>query len=133
MDPTLVTPVSGGTVSGVDIIVPLDARTQRGVLGVADPSVSGGTATSTGDVIHRGSTMRVILFGTGLSSAAQVTISGPSDITISGEQTITSTSGKSGVSFLATVVPNAALGARTVRLRNGNDISTFTGGLEVIP
>jgi hypothetical protein len=134
VDPTLVTPAPGGTVSGVDIIVPSGASALNvTVLGTADPGASGGTASSTGDVIHQGSTRRVLIFGTGLSAADVITISGPGDITITGQQSITSTSGKSGLQFLATVDPNAALGARTVRIRNGNNISTFTGGLEVVP
>ena len=134
--PTVVTPSAGGTVSGVDIIVPSGTPGLNAlVLGAVDPSSLTGTAFATGAVINRGTTKQVLIFGTGLSSTVEISISGPGDISISGAQSITSRPPDStpGVAFLATVDPNAALGARTVRLRKGNDLSTFTGGLEVIP
>jgi hypothetical protein len=91
-------------------------------------------AANTGDTIHRGSAMRVLLFGPGLNSAMQVTVAGPKDITITNMQSITATDNTPGVAFTASVAGNAALGARTVYLRNTNgDVTSFTGGLEVIP
>jgi hypothetical protein len=129
--------VGGGqTVSGVDITVgsPADSPTPNAqMLGVANIG-QGGSASNVGEVIHRGSTMKVLLFGTGLAGSMTVTISGPNDIAVSNVRNITSTGGMTGVAFDAAVSGNAALGARTVRLRSAHDdITTFTGGLEVIP
>jgi hypothetical protein len=64
----------------------------------------------------------------------QVTIRGPADITVSNIVSITSTNNTPGISFVAVVGANAALGARTVVLQNTQgDVTTFTGGLEVVP
>jgi hypothetical protein len=64
----------------------------------------------------------------------QVIIRGPADTSISDITTIKSTSGTSGLSFIAVASPTAALGARTVFLQNSQgDVTTFTGGLEVAP
>jgi hypothetical protein len=64
----------------------------------------------------------------------QVSITGPADITISNVQTITSTTDTPGIAFSASAGTSAALGARTVILRATNDdITTFSGGLEVLP
>ncbi|HWR37539.1 MAG TPA: hypothetical protein VN622_16880 [Clostridia bacterium] len=133
--PTPVTPAAGGSVTGVDITVPAKSPTLNvTVLGVAESSSSGGTASNTGGLIHRGSSMRIIMFGPGLSANSQISISGPPDISIGTVQAITSTKGTPGAAFLATVDGAAALGARTVIVRDSNDnVSTFTGGLEVIP
>jgi hypothetical protein len=132
--PTVVTVAPGGTVSGVDITVPAGSPGLNAAeLGTSDAGSDGGTATSNGDVIHRGATRNVLIFGQGLSSNVEITISGPPDITVTNPRTISSTLGKPGLEFTAVVDPNAALGARTVRLRRGNNVATFTGGLEVIP
>ncbi len=78
--------------------------------------------------------MRVVLFGPGLTAGMTVSILGPSDIQISNVQGTSATDNTPGLSFTATVAPNAALGARTVVLQASNgDITTFTGGLEVVP
>jgi hypothetical protein len=120
----------------VNISVPAPAASTAPnaiVLGVA-PVGSGGSASSTGDVVHLGSTAKVLLFGPGLSGAMDVSISGPQDISIANKRSITATDQTPGIAFDVTVQSNAALGARTVILRNAqNDITTFTGGLEVIP
>jgi hypothetical protein len=64
----------------------------------------------------------------------QVTIAGPHDITVTNMQSIQATDNTPGVAFTAAVSANAALGARTVYLKDTNgDITSFTGGLEVIP
>jgi hypothetical protein len=64
----------------------------------------------------------------------QVSITGPADITVSNIESITSTTGTPGIAFTAAVSSDAALGARTVILRATNDdITTFSGGLEVLP
>lgn len=131
--PTVVTTAAGGVTSGVNIIVPTGASGLNVfVLGAVDPSSTTGSAFATGDVIPRGSSRIVLIFGTGLSATDDITFSGPGDITITGKKSITSTSGKPGIQFLATTDLNAALGARTLRIHNGNDIATFTGGLEVV-
>jgi hypothetical protein len=96
-------------------------------------SVNTSTAANTGAQIAQGSVMTVILFGPGLSGSMTVTITGPNDITVSNPTTIRATDNTPGIAFTATVSPTAALGARTVILQNSqNDITTFTGGLEVI-
>jgi len=74
------------------------------------------------------------LFGPGLSGSMTVSLSGPADIAISNIQSITSTTNVPGISFTAAVGSTAALGARTVVLQaTNNDITTFAGGLEVVP
>jgi hypothetical protein len=103
------------------------------VLGVSDVN-SGGTASNSGATIHVGSTMKVLLFGHGLSGNMTVTISGPGDIAVSNIRGISSTDGTPGIAFDAAVSGSAGLGARTVSLKStNNDITTFTGGLEVVP
>ena len=93
-----------------------------------------GSAFNTGDMIHRGQTARVLLFGPGLSGDMQVIIRGPADIAISNLNAITATDNTPGITFTAAVSSNAALGARTVVLQNSKgDVTTFTGGLEVVP
>jgi hypothetical protein len=63
-----------------------------------------------------------------------VSLSGPADIAISNVQSIMSTTNVPGISFSAAVSSSAALGARTVILQAANnDITTFAGGLEVVP
>jgi hypothetical protein len=92
------------------------------------------SASNTGGVIHRGNTMRVILFGPGLNGQMQVSIGGPADVTVSNIAGIQATDNTPGISFMATAKANAALGARTVFLLNtSGDVTTFTGGLEVVP
>jgi hypothetical protein len=134
--PNVVTLSAGQTASSVDIavsapasLVPPNAQD----LGVA--ALTGrGSAANTGDIIHRGQTMRVLLFGPGLSGDMQVSVRGPNDITISNITAITSTNNTPGLSFTAVVAPDAALGVRTVVLQSSNgDVTTFTGGLEVVP
>ena len=78
--------------------------------------------------------MKVLLFGRGLSGGMTVTISGPGDIGVSNVRSISSTTGTPGIAFDAAVSGSAALGARTVFLKSSNnDITAFTGGLEVFP
>lgn len=133
--PVVVQVGSGGTASGISISVPGPAASpapNAQVLGVA--TGSGGTASNTGDVIHRGETASVLLFGPGLNGSMTVSIGGPNDISITNVRGITSTTGTPGVAFTASVSGGAALGARTVFLMNSqNDITAFAGGLEVVP
>lgn len=134
--PNAVSVTAGQSVTGVDIAVasPADSPTPNAeMLGVTAVG-QGGSASNVGDQIHRGNTMKVLLFGPGLSGAMTVTISGPADIAVSNVRSITSVDGTSGVAFDAAVSAGAALGARTVRLRSPHDdITTFTGCLEVLP
>ncbi len=135
MNAPVIVSVSGGqTTGGVDISVPTPAgqpAVNVRVLGVA-PLGAGGSAFNTGGVISRGTTMKVLLFGPGLTADATITIGGPNDIGISNVRAITSTTGMPGIAFDATVPGNAAPGARTVYIKLPNtDISAFAGGLEV--
>jgi hypothetical protein len=64
----------------------------------------------------------------------KVHLTGPDDIQISAIQAVTATDGTPGISFIATVGSDAALGARTVVLQGAkNDITAYAGGLEVVP
>lgn len=134
--PSSVTVVAGQTASGTDIAVACQASTptpNAEDLGVGT-SVNTSTAANTGAQIAQGSVMTVILFGPGLSGSMTVSISGPNDITVTNPTTIRATDNTPGIAFTATVSSTAALGARTVVLQNSqNDVTTFTGGLEVIP
>jgi hypothetical protein len=128
--------VAGQITGGVDITVPAArAATPPNAQLLGTGSVNGGgTASNTGATIRRGERLRVLVFGPGLDANTTATISGPADITISNLAPINSTSGATGISFVAEVNSSAALGARTVVLQTPEgDISTFTGGLEVIP
>jgi hypothetical protein len=133
--PTTVTVAAGATVGGNDVTVPGPAKSpaeNAQLLGTS--SGSGGSASNTGSTIHRGETKTVLLFGPGLDASMQVTITGPADIVISNIQSIQSTKNTPGIAFTAAVNSDAALGARTVILQATNDdITTFAGGLEVLP
>lgn len=135
-DARVVSIAGGQTVSGIDITVSSPANAS-GVnaenLGVTELN-AGGSANNTGAVVRRGTTMRVVIFGRALGGGLTVSILGPNDISISNIRGTTAESGRSGIAFDISVAGNATLGARTVVLRDtNNDITTFTGGLEVIP
>jgi hypothetical protein len=133
--PSIVQVAAGQTASGVNIGVPAPAGTPAnvqdlGVAGLTGPA----TAFNTGDSIHRGSTMRVVIFGPGLSPDMKVSILGPNDIQIASVLGIMATDTTPGISFIANVAANAVAGGRTVVLQSTNgNITTFTGGLEVVP
>jgi hypothetical protein len=133
VNPPVVVSVSAGqTNSGVNITVPMPASspTPNATLVGAD----GKNAFSSGDVLHLNSSATVIVAGTGLNTSMKASLSGPADITIGSLQSITFTNNSTGISFTATVASNAALGARTLILQDAkNDITTFSGGLEVVP
>ena len=134
--PTAVDVSGGVSASGIDVIVGAAASSpapNAQDLGV-NSTTGRASASNTGGVIHRGSTMRVILFGPGLNGQMQVRIGGPNDITISNVTSIQATDNTPGIAFVATANGNAALGARSVFLQTANgDVTSFTGGLEVIP
>jgi len=134
----VVSVAAGQNTGGVDINVVTPASStppNAQLLG------SGQVAQNTGDVVHRGGTASVFLCGPGLSGSMQVFISGSTfgsatnDITVSGISTVRcSGTVTSGIGFNVNAAGNAALGARTVVLQApNNDITTFTGGLEVVP
>jgi hypothetical protein len=125
---------AGNTAAGANIAVVAPSGTQANIqdLGVA-PMTGTASAFNTGDVIHRGSTARVVLFGPGLTSSMTVSILGPNDIQVTNITGITADDGTPGISFTATVSGNASLGARTVAVQSTNgNMTTFTGGLEVV-
>ena len=134
--PNVVTVASGQTTASTDITVACQASSPTANaedIGVGT-SVNTTTASNSGAQIAQGTTMTVILFGPGLSGNMTVTISGPNDITVSNPTTIKATDNTPGIAFTAVVSPTAALGARTVLLKDSNnDVTAFSGGLEVIP
>ena len=130
--------VAGADVAGVDIAVgnPQTCPAPNAeVLGVADLSATRLSATNTGAQIHRGDSKIVIIFGKGLNGSMQISVNGqPNDFTITNQVGIAATDGTPGIQFNVVVSPTAAFGARSVVLRSANsDITSFTGGLEVIP
>ena len=129
--PTVVTVAGGQKSSGVNIAVSTPASTTSPN---AESIGIGNSAANTGTTISQGSTQTVILFGPGLSGSMTVSLTGPADISVSNIQGIMSTTNVPGISFSAAVSSSAALGARTVILQaTNNDITTFAGGLEVVP
>lgn len=125
----------GQTASGVDITVsPAAISPAPNAQNLGVNSLTGrASASNTGGVIHRGASNRVILFGPGLNGQMTVTIGGVKDITITNVTGITATDNTPGLAFTATAATSAALGARTVYLQNtSGDVTTFTGGLEVV-
>ncbi|MBV8208418.1 MAG: hypothetical protein JO041_16655 [Acidobacteria bacterium] len=135
--PAVVNVAAGQSSSGVDITVASPASSpapNAQFLGVS-PITGTATASNTGDVIHRGSTQRIVLFGQGLTGDMSAEIRGPNDVTpITSPQAIMATDGTPGVQFTVTVGSTATLGCRTVVLTRPNgDVTTFAGGLEVVP
>jgi hypothetical protein len=139
--PTLVT--AGST--GVDITVPGPSTSP--VLNAQVLGAQGGIqgtkqfAFSTGDFVHQGAQgVTVLLFGPGLSAnnvshVNAIGIGGSGDVTVvpNSVNGLTASDGTTtGISFAINVAPNAVLGPRTVFLVAGNDMTTFTGGLEVV-
>lgn len=136
--PTVVSVSANQTTSGADIAVvaPTGTNPNAIALGTMATGASTGSASNTGGSIAQGSTMTVLMFGTGLSSSMTISISGPSDLTVSSPVTIQSTDNPPipGVAFTLAATPTASLGARTVILQDtSNNVTTFTGGLQVIP
>jgi hypothetical protein len=129
--PNVVSLGAGATASGVDITVASPA-TNPAINALNLGTTAAGFASNTGVAVQRGGTQGIILFGPGITGDLTVTLSGPSDITISNARTIQARNGTSGIAFDANIPANAAPGARTVFLRSSNnDITAFTGGLEI--
>ncbi len=133
--PSIVQVSAGNTAAGVNITVPAPVGTNPNAQDLGVAALTGpASAFNTGDIIHRGATMRIVVFGPGLSSDMQISILGPSDIQFGNIAGTMSTDNTPGISFTASVSPSAALGARTVVLQSPNgNVTTFTGGLEVVP
>lgn len=134
MGPAIIT--VNGAATGVNIAVssPSGTAPNAKVLGVTGLDSAGGSASNTGDQIHRGASMQVLMFGPGLSGSMQVRLSGPQDYSISNVSPIVSTDNIPGIEFQLSINGDAALGARTVILTDSrNNVTTFTGGLEVLP
>ncbi len=136
--PTVISISANQTTSGADIAVvaPTGTNPNAIALGTMATGASTGSASNTGGSIAQGSTMTVLMFGTGLSASMTISISGPSDLTVSSPVSIQSTDTPPvpGVAFTLAATPTASLGARTVILQDtSNNVTTFTGGLQVIP
>ncbi len=82
--------------------------------------------------------MIVALTGDGMTTGTSptvlitaVAISGPSDITVGAPTSLT---GGGGIGFRIALASSTATGARTVFLKDAqNDITAYTGGLEILP
>ncbi len=96
---------------------------------------SNGFAFATGGLAHQGETAGIVtLFGPGITGSMTASFSGPSDITVTNISAVTATDGTPGLQFDVAVASTAALGSRTLILQNSsNDITTFAGGIEIIP
>jgi hypothetical protein len=130
--PTPVVVAGNQTTTGINIAVASPASNPKP--NVVALGTDGSSAFSTGGTVNRGGSATIVAFGAGLNSSMQISFSGPNDITMGPVTNITATDGTPGVSFDITVGSNAALGARTLILQDtANDITTFTGGLEVLP
>lgn len=124
--------------SGVDIAVvaPTGTNPNAIALGTMPAGATSGSSSNTGGSIAQGSTMTVLMFGTGLSASMKIGISGPSDLTVSNPVSIQSKDNPPipGLAFTLAATPSASLGSRTVILQDtSNNVTTFTGGLQVIP
>ena len=135
--------VAGAT--GVDITVPgpSQATTPNAqFLGTVPTGATGSvTLFSTGDVVHLGTQPTVLIAGPGINGTtasgtpvSTVSISGPGDVTIMAQGGLRDANGNptSGVAIQLNVPASAVLGPRTVFIVTGNDMTTFTGGLEVV-
>lgn len=141
--PVVINVSSGMTASGVDVQVPTPASSpapNATLLGAATVPSTGGSVnislTNGLANVHQGSLIIVAVAGDGISSNMTVTVSGPRDISVdtTSFKIITLKNGQNGMTFQATVLPSAALGARTVLLENTQqDMTAFAGGLQVVP
>jgi len=132
--PSLVTVSAGANASGINISVVSPQSTPTPNAKFLGVNLAQG-ATVTGDTVSRGQgNATVTMFGPGLSSSMKVSITGPGDITVGTLTAVTAQDGTPGVQFPITLTNGSALGARTVLLQDAkNDVTTFSGGLEVVP
>jgi hypothetical protein len=130
--PQVIAVANGQATSGIDILVPNTASTINvKMLGVNSPGATTISASNIGGAIARGTTATILLFGSGLNGTETLAISGPNDISITGEKSVKATDGTPGIQFDVTVGGDAAVGARTVSVKQGNNASAFVGGIEV--
>ena len=130
--PQAVTVANGQATTGVNIIVPNTASAFNvKLLGVNSPGASTLSASNVGGAVARGSTATILIFGTALSGAQTLTISGPNDISITNKKGVKSTDGTPGIQFDITVGGNAAVGARTLNVTQDSNASVFVGGIEI--
>jgi hypothetical protein len=130
--PTQINVSANQPASGINIAVASPASSPAP--NVIALGTDGQSAFSTGGTVNRSGTATIVAFGAGLSNSMQISFSGPNDITMGTVSNVTATDGTPGVSFPITVGSNAALGARTLIMQDTNhNITTFTGGLEVLP
>ena len=122
---------AGSDTSGVDIAVSPAAATENAI---ALGKLSDGFAANTGTTVHLASTDTIVLFGPGLSGGMSVILSGPNDIGISNLRSTQAKDGTPGIAFDTVIGSSSAVGARSVYLKAANnDITAFSGGLEVLP
>lgn len=130
-DNNVITVNAGSDTASVNVTVaaPAGTETAQALGNAAD-----GFAANTGVIVHQASTETIVVFGTGLSANMTVTLSGPNDIGVSNIRGVKATNGTPGIAFDAVIGSSTAPGARTVYLKApNNDITAFTGGLEVVP
>lgn len=140
--PVVVSVGAGQSATGVNVDVPSAAATpapNATLLGATAVPAGGGSVdislSNTGTTVKRGTSYVVALIGDGLSANMTIAFSGPADITIDTATVkgFTASNGKPGLSFQAAIASNAVLGARSILLKNTqSDITSFTGGLEVV-
>jgi hypothetical protein len=146
--PAVVTATGGGTATGVDIAVVAPASStspNAQVIGAAATSASSLSLTNTEARVSKAAGTQVVaLCGTGLLAAMKVGVGDApgvsnSDFTITNITGVTCSGSGSGststpgLQFDITVASGALLGNRTVFLQStNNDVTTFTGGLEVV-
>lgn len=132
--PIVVTVAAGASATAdISVASPKSSPTPNAqFLGV---NLAQGGATVTGDTVSRSQgTATMTMYGAGLAASMQVLITGPKDITVGKPVAIQAQDGTPGLQIPITLTSSSALGARTVILENANnDITTFAGGLEVVP
>jgi hypothetical protein len=133
--PKPVTVTAGASASGINISVVSPQSSPTPNVGFLGVNFAHGGADVTGDTVSRAQgTATVTMFGPGLAGSMKVSITGPNDITVGTLTAITAQDGTPGVQFPITLSNSTVLGARTVVMQDiKNDITTFAGGLEVVP
>lgn len=139
---------SGGPGGGTGAVSVSAGNTATANISVASPksnptpnakflgvNLAQGGATVSGDTVSRGQgNATVTMYGPALSASMKVSVTGPNDVTIGQLTGIKAQDGTPGVQFPIMLTSGTALGARTVVMQDSNgDITTFTGGLEVVP
>jgi hypothetical protein len=128
----VITVSNGQTSSGINIVVPNTASAFNvELLGVNSPGASTISASNVGGAVARGSSAAILIFGKGLTGTPTLSISGPADVSITNQQSVKSTDGTPGIEFQITVGSGAAVGARTLSVKQDPDASAFVGGIEI--